>query len=70
MRRRIGIARRRCIRTTTFRPRSSISSAIVSESPQAALKQAQEREALVVAGPRVEQVNAASRAGGAGARRA
>ena len=39
------------------------------ESAQAVLKQAQEREALVLAGPRVEQIERAAGAGGAGARR-
>ncbi len=40
------------------------------ESAEAALKSAKEREALVLAGPRVEQINAPAGAGGAGARRA
>ena len=48
-------------RTTTSRPRNTTSTATASRAPQAALKQAQEREALVLAGPRVEADRTRSR---------
>ena len=55
----IGTARRRYIRTTTSRPRSIDQYRNRWESATAALNSAKEREALVLAGPRIEQVNAA-----------
>ena len=56
--RRIGSARRRCIKNDDISTAQFDQYRNRFENAQAALKQLQEREALVLAGPRVEQVNA------------
>ena len=66
----IGSARRRYIRMTISPRRSTTNTATAGKAPTAALNSAKEREALVLAGPRIEQVNAAQGTGGAGAGRA